>query len=400
MKSFSEYLNEDANIHLTHLEDLVFEGSSRVQEAIYFLEEMQSMLSGNVSSKVNATVKWDGAPAIICGINPENGKFFVGTKSVFNKKPKINYTSADIRKNHKGGVVSKLQVALKHLPSLGLKGIYQGDMMFGPGDTKSQKIDGDDLITFTPNTITYAVDMNSDEGKKIKSAKMGIVFHTKYSGRKMKSLRASFGVNAKRFRKSRNVWFDDASFRDVSGNATLSSTESSNFSGIIKKVKSDFNKSKAFIDSLPNEKTLVEYLNIFINSQVRKGSTLLSVEDFTNFVNTKMQKDVDSLKTEAGKKRKELVKKNIMDSVKSKNKKLNSIFSLHASLSDAKLFLLRKLESVKAMKSFIQTGSGFKVTKPEGFVAIDKLSNKAVKFVDRLEFSKANFNVPKDWIKG
>lgn len=400
MKSFNEYLNEDANVHLTHLEDLVLEGSKRVQEAIYFLEEMQSMLGGNASSKVNATVKWDGAPAIVCGINPENGKFFVGTKSVFNKTPKINYTPADIRKNHKGGVVSKLQVALKHLPSLGMKGIYQGDMMFGPGDTKTQSIDGDNLITFTPNTITYAVDPNSDEGKKIKSAKMGIVFHTKYNGRKMKSLKASFGVNAKRFRKSRNVWFDDASFRDVSGNATLSSTESTNFSSMIKNIKSDFNKSKAFMDSLPNDKKLVEYVNIFINSQVRQGSTLLSAEDFTKFVDDKMQKGVDSLKSEAGKKRKELVKKSIMDSVKSKNKELNSIFSLHASLSDAKLFLLRKLERVESMKSFIKTGSGFKVTKPEGFVAIDRLSNKAVKFVDRLEFSKANFSVPKDWIKG
>ena len=169
---------------------------------------------------------------------------------------------------------------------------------------------------------------------------------------------------------------------------------------MIKNIKSDFNKSKAFMDSLPNDKKLVEYVNIFINSQVRQGSTLLSAEDFTKFVDDKMQKGVDSLKSEAGKKRKELVKKSIMDSVKSKNKELNSIFSLHASLSDAKLFLLRKLERVESMKSFIKTGSGFKVTKPEGFVAIDRLSNKAVKFVDRLEFSKANFSVPKDWIKG
>ena len=153
MKSFNEYLNEDANVHLTHLEDLVLEGSKRVQEAIYFLEEMQSMLGGNASSKVNATVKWDGAPAIVCGINPENGKFFVGTKSVFNKTPKINYTPADIRKNHKGGVVSKLQVALKYLPSLGMKGIYQGDMMFGPGDTKTQSIDGDNLIIWSWHVI-------------------------------------------------------------------------------------------------------------------------------------------------------------------------------------------------------------------------------------------------------
>ena len=136
MKTFSEYniISEAKNVHMTHLEDLVFEGSDRTEEAISFIEEIAKMLDGNSKSKTNATVKWDGAPAIFCGTNPENGKFFVASKSLFNKTPKINYTIGDIRKNHKGGVADKLAVALKYLKKLPIKGILQGDMMFGPGD--------------------------------------------------------------------------------------------------------------------------------------------------------------------------------------------------------------------------------------------------------------------------
>ncbi len=159
------------------------------------------MLDGNSKSRTNATVKWDGAPAIVCGKNPENGKFFVGSKSVFNKTPKINYTIADIRKNHQGGVADKLAAALKHLKRLPITGILQGDMMFGPGDVKTKSIDGEPHYTFTPNTITYAIPVDSAEGKRIKNAKMGIVFHTTYKGRKMDKLSASFGANVKNLKE-------------------------------------------------------------------------------------------------------------------------------------------------------------------------------------------------------
>ena len=94
-----ELLQEDKNTHLEHLEDdIINNGYAGGQNAIAFLEALNGMLSGNSSSRVNVSVKWDGAPAIVCGPSPENGKFFVGTKSVFNKNPKVNYNIADIRK--------------------------------------------------------------------------------------------------------------------------------------------------------------------------------------------------------------------------------------------------------------------------------------------------------------
>ena len=122
------------------------------------------MLAGSASGRVNMSVKWDGAPAIIAGRNPENGKFFVGTKSVFNKTPKINYTPGDIASNHSGPVAQKLNVCLKELKRLGITGIYQGDLLFTKGDTKVANIDGERMITFTPNTITYAVPLSSSLG--------------------------------------------------------------------------------------------------------------------------------------------------------------------------------------------------------------------------------------------
>ena len=398
MKSFKEYISEAAkNVHMTHVEDLVFEGSARTEEAVSFLEEIAKMLDGNSKSRTNATVKWDGAPAIVCGKNPENGKFFVGSKSVFNKTPKINYTIGDIRKNHKGGVADKLATALKYLKKLNFQGILQGDMMFGPGDIKTKKIDGVSHYTFTPNTITYAIPVDSDEGRRIKRAKMGIVFHTTYKGNSMSDLSASFGAKVGRLKNNNAVWVDDADFKDVSGTATLTKTESSSLSSILTTAKSQLKSAKSFLDEIATNKKVIDNVNIYANSKVRQGSTTLSTQEFITFMNDKIQKEIDGLKSEEAKKRRELTREEMVNYLKTKNKNLDSVFSLHASLTDAKIILVRKLESVKSIGTFIQTGDGFKVTAPEGFVGIDKYTSNAVKLVDRLEFSKANFTVPKNW---
>ena len=398
MKTFKQYITEAAkNVHMTHVEDLVFEGSARAEEAVSFLEEIAKMLDGNSKSRTNATVKWDGAPAIVCGINPENGKFFVGSKSVFNKTPKINYTVGDIRKNHKGGVADKLAAALKYLKKLPIKGILQGDMMFGPGDVKTKQIDGVAHHTFTPNTITYALPVDSDAGKKVKRAKMGIVFHTTYNGSSMSKLSASFGAKVKNLKRNSSVWVDDADFKDVSGTATLTKSESDSLSKIITTAKGQLKSAKSFLDEIASNKKVIDNVNIYANSKVRQGSTTLSTKEFITFMNDKIQGEIDNLKSEEAKKRRESARDEMVNYLNTKNKELDSVFSLHASLTDAKIILVRKLESVKSIGTFIQTGDGFKVTAPEGFVGIDKYTSNAVKLVDRLEFSKANFTVPKNW---
>ena len=403
VKGYLEHIEESKtgkNTHLTHLEDLVFEGGGRAEEAVAFLQEIAKMLNGNSKSKTNSTVKWDGAPAIFCGIDPENGKFFVGTKSIFNKTPKINYTMSDIRKNHPGGVADKLKTALRYLKKLPITGILQGDMMFGPGDIKTKNIDGVMHYTFKPNTIMYAVPVNSDLGKKIKTAKMGIVFHTTYSGKSIQDMTASFSVNVNRLKNTSSVWVDDADFKDISGTATLTSTESTNIDAIVSQAKTELKIVKSFMDDLSNQEKIISNLNIYVNSKVKQGTISLSTKEFITWMNDKIQGEIDGLTSEAAIKKRESAKKQMLGYLKTKNKDMDSVFSLHALLTKGKIILLRKMESVKSIGTFIQNANGLEVTKPEGFVAVDKFSNNAVKLVDRLTFSRANFTVAKDWVKG
>ena len=168
MQNFSLFLTEDKNTHLEHLEDDILNSGVRGgRNAVNFLSSLKDMLRGHSKGRMNVTVKWDGAPAIFAGTNPENGKFFVGTKSIFNKTPKINYTSADIRKNHSGGLADKLQVALKTFPALNIPGIWQGDLLYTSDDLKGADISGERVIVFTPNTITYAIPVRSTLARTI-----------------------------------------------------------------------------------------------------------------------------------------------------------------------------------------------------------------------------------------
>ena len=398
IKSFSELcLNESKNVHLTHVEDLVFDGPDEVGDAIEFLKELTKMLSGSGSQKVNATVKWDGAPAIFCGTDPETGDFFVGTKSVFNKTPKVNFTQADIKKNHKGGLADKLSVALRYLPKLGISGVIQGDMMYGPGDIKTETINGESCYTFTPNTITYAVPVDSDLGKRIKRSKIGVVFHTTYSGRTLQTMKASFGANVSRLKKTTAVWFDNADFKDVSGTASFNKTETQKMNSLISQIEADYKKSKSAYSSMSNMPNTRDLLNIYTNAMVRQGQDKLNSSGFIEFMNDRFEKAIDGLKSEKGKEKKKQEQQETLAKIKTISSDLDSLFALHFKIQAAKTVLIRKMENVKGIGTFIKTDSGFRATKPEGFVGIDRYKKSAVKLVDRLEFSKANFTVAKNW---
>ena len=397
MKLFSTFLSESKNLHMEHIEDAIFnEGSEGTVEAIRFLESVTEMLTGNSKSSVNITVKWDGAPAVFAGVNPENGKFFVGSKSIFNKTPKINYTNADIDKNHPGGLGTTLKVALKELKKLNITGVLQGDVMFTSDSIEVQDIDGESHITFQPNTITYAVPSNSDLAKVIKRAKIGVIWHTKYTGKTMATMKAGFNPNISKLGKSSSVWYDNASFKDTSGASTFTKAEVKTMRGYIDAVKKKFKSAGSFIDELHNS-DLISEVKIYGNAQIRKGSSSLSAADFQKRMEDKMQTAIDILKTDKAKAAKQKKMDNTMKFLSRNRKKLQSVFDLHDSLTQAKIFIVRKLEKVKSLGTFIKTDNGFDVTSPEGYVAIDRPSGNALKLVDRLEFSKLNFTVPKNW---
>ena len=410
MQKFQDYLVEDKNTHLEHLEDEIINNGSRgAKTAIEFLKSIKEMLQGG-SGGSTVSVKWDGAPAVFCGINPENGRFFVGTKSIFNKTPKINYTNADIARNHGGALADKLRDCLKYLPSLGISGILQGDLLFTSGDKKSATVAGKKSIVFTPNTITYAVPVvksglfGSSLYDSINKAKLGIIFHTSYSGKTMATLKAGFGANVRNLKKSKNVFFDDATYKRADG-ASFSPAEEKAFDNIIRMAEGSAYKAGAFIDKIKKDKgplSLGIQLKTFFNTYIRQGTAITNTNKLANnfevFFRDRIKKEIDSKKTQAAKQKYEEILETGMKVLRPNRDGLYFAIATYITFQSAKAVLLRRLNTIQSIGSFLRTKNGYRVTNPEGYVAIAK--GGAVKLVDRLEFSRANFNMAKDWVKG
>jgi len=408
MKTLSQFfLTEDKNTHLEHLEDdILNHGFAGGQNAINFLVALKDMLEGNTRRSMNVTVKWDGAPAIFAGTNPDNDKFFVGTKSIFNKTPKINYTNADIDANHGGGLADKLKIALKYFPALKIPGIWQGDLLYTSEDLSTDTIDAINMIVFTPNTITYAVPSQDKLAQEIKRSKIGVVWHTTYTGRTMDAMSAKFGASVNKLNSTNNVWSTDATFRDTSGNLTFTPREATQFQNILNMASGSLKKASSYLRTLAQSRgdlALGTRLKIFLNSYIRGGEQIRDTRNvlvkFETYYKDVLQKKIDSVRTEAAKKKWTQHKKVGLGELKKHKVSLYFVIATYISLQTAKTMVIRKLEKAESIGTFLKTPDGYKVTAPEGFVAIDHIG-KALKLVDRLEFSRANFTADKNWVRG
>ena len=402
---FNQFLTEAVNTHLYHIEeDIIRNGLVGAKSAVNYLNGLVNMMAGDTNNtNVRMTVKWDGAPAIVCGIDPLKKKFFVGTKSVFNARtPKVNYSFEDIDRNHPDkGLNKKLKYALRYLERLNIPGVVQGDLMFTPGDLKPERIDGEAFLTFTPNTITYAVQKGTKLYDQVTKAKIGIVFHTTYTGDSLDNLNAQFGVDVGEFGQDANVWYDDAYFKDLTGTATFTSDQ-------VRSLKTQIAQIDQLIEQVPmplwmklsTNKDFVTYMLQFINQQVRQGrmggNAKQMMQQFLNYYRDVQAQAKEKLKTDKAKdKRDQMVQ--LMGKLFSDNAKgVLAILQIHNQTVAVKNSILKQINDVKQTKQFIKTDSGWQVTNPEGYVAIDN-DGQAVKLVDRLTFSKQNFNAAKNW---
>ena len=398
------------NLHLEHIEDEILNyGITGGRASINFIRSLRDMFAGATRSSVNMTVKWDGAPAIFAGVDPADNKFFVGKKSVFNVEPQLYKTNADIDKYTSGDLNSKFKVALSEFPKLGIKGVLQGDLMF-TDDVSKQKIDDKTYYTFQPNTIVYAVDVDSDFGKRVKSAKIGVVWHTTYTGKELQSMKASFGVNISNLKKVKSIWMDDATYKDVSGKATFTQSETDDITKQLSGAGSTFQKINATLlqkflnlqDSLTGALLGASY-KTYNNTMVREGKPITNPKrhamGYMTYFNNKLQEQIDKMKSPAGKKKYETLQKEYQREFKKHSNNLANIALFQNFIIAAKMLVVKKLNSVKSIGTFIKTGNGFKSVNPEGYVAIDRVSGGAVKLVDRMEFSFNNFTAAKNWDK-
>jgi hypothetical protein len=405
MLRFNDYLIEQKNTHMTHVEELIFmKGVAGTRQAIEFLRDMRDALVSNAKSKVNITVKWDGAPAIFAGTDPSDGKFFVAKKGIFNKNPKVYKSESEIDVG--GELGEKFKVAFRNFKDLGIKGVIQGDLMF-TNDVKSETIDDKKYLTFQPNTIVYAVEKDSELGRMINKAEIGIVWHTTYTGNSFEDMKAKFGTPiVPKLRKSSKVWMDDATYRDVSGTATFTAAESKKVTKLLSSAGSTFKRlNSRAINEISTNQEFSKIFTTFNNTYVRAGTPFPSprkhLKDFFKYMNTRLKKEVDKVKTQAAKEKLIQKNKSLQRFAIQKEFTLLNLLSLMNDVVDAKRMIIDKLNQANRMPMFLRTVNGFKITDQEGFVAIDKLKGGAVKLVNRLEFSKANFSpeVIKGWQK-
>lgn len=409
MEKFSTYIKEQKNTHMTHIEDRVlYGGVNGTRQAINALRELRDMLKGEHDGSVS--VKWDGAPAIFAGIDPSDGQFFVAKKGIFNKNPKVYKSAADVEADTSGDLAAKLKLALQYLPDLGIKGVIQGDFLYGPGDVKKETINGEKYITFHPNTIVYAVPANSAAAKEITSSRIGIVWHTTYNSsggsNDFTSLRASYGVDVSKFKKSKNVWSQDAMLRDLT-KATMSKRETDEVNTYLSQAGKLFNQiSGTTLRQLEANQQLAGLIETYNNTFVRKGEivgdTGRHVSGLIKWIQQRYQKEIDARKTEKGKKAQQDKLDAILEFFSKDNRvALKRMFDLQKLIVLAKLKLINNLNKLQNVDTFVKTKNGFKVTGAEGFVAIDKIGGDAVKIVDRMEFSYNNFSpdILKGWDK-
>ena len=397
--------------HLEHIEDEIFNsGIDGGRASINFIRSLRDMLVSGSKRSVNVTVKWDGAPAIFCGNDPETGKFFVAKKSLFNKTPKFYTSIAEIDADLDGQLADKFKACYNNLKNIGIKDILQGDLMFTKGDLEKQDINGESYETFQPNTIMYAVPSTSKLASTMRAAQVGIVFHTTYTGDSLMNLKATFGANIKGLKKTSKVWMDDAEYNDVSGTATFTQKDSAEITRLMSRTGKVFQKIKApqlkkFLDMQNKIDAGLTY-KTYHNSKVREGTNFLRLnykkhaDEYLKFVEDKMDTQIGKLKSDSAKKTKQKNKNILLTEVRKNLLLLKTLVEFQALINYAKIKILTKVNKASQMTAmFVKKGNGFDVVAPEGFVAIDNNLGGAVKLVDRMEFSLNNFTVQKDWDK-
>jgi hypothetical protein len=403
LKTFITESSEGKNVHLEHLEDQVLNrGVDGAREAINFLRSLRDMLSGHTEKPINVTTKFDGAPAVVCGLNPETGKFFVGTKGVFNKNAKLNYTEHDIDQNHPSeGLNQKLKACLRYLPKLGIKGILQGDLMFTKGDVKSEAIEGEKYVTFTPNTLTYAIPAGTTLASRILAAALGIVFHTEYHGTTIANLKASYKVDLGYLHHTKEVWFRNADLVDLSGTVNFTVEETVHCTTLLSTAGTTFQSLNGkVLNQIALNETYRNWVKQFNNSRIREGTTINSTtahtNEFLSWLNTKMTTAISDAKQPDTKRKRIQEKTIVLGFFRAHASDLKTIFDLQNQLVYVKKLIVQKLSQIQGTHTFLKTSDGYVVTNPEGYVAVDHVGN-AVKLVDREVFSHANFTAAKSW---
>ena len=287
---------------------------------------------------------------------------------------------------------------------LPIQGVLQGDLLF-TNDKDTKTIDGVQSITFQPNTIVYAVPADSDIGRKVARAKLGIVFHTTYTGPTLADMSATFGANVSTLQGNADVMVFSSEFTDVTGAARLTTQEKQQYDLLVNRAEGSLKQASSFLNILTEYGESKFMMNVlfkqFFNSYIREGKQIRNakavVQDFKVYYSNLLNKEIALKKTKTSQDKYLQMRTNGLKFIQVNERPIYFTVASYMNLIEAKNYIIRRLERVQTLGTFLRTENGYKVTAPEGFVAIR--SGNALKLVDRLEFSRANFTVDKTWDK-
>lgn len=405
MKTFQSFLKEEQEAqqlkHIHHAEDRPLmhghEGFEHAQGALNQAHE--HMKAGH--NNANLTMKYDGSPSVVFGHHPQTGKFFVASKSAFNKNPKINYSHADIDKNHghAPGLADKLKAALDHLPKVApKKGVYQGDLMHSGGKEGDVHHDPKKKTsTFTPNTITYTA--HGDEAKKAANSKVGVVVHQKYEhmgkNKDLSSMNATPHPDMHNFKQHPDVHLKGAEHDTSKVNYSQKSQDEFHKHMNAAKDIHNTHGSKMYSAIHPEHKGEGGHLGTYINSTVRNDS-VPTAKGFQQHLQSHFEKAASKLKSEAGQNKKKAEGAANIEHVEKNKSHYDNLFAMHHHLQKAKNVLVHNLnQHTGGLEHHIDHTK----TDPEGFVVNHTHEGKTepTKLVNRAEFSKANLLKIKKW---
>jgi len=388
--------------HLEHLEDEMLNyGTDGCAAAVAFLKELRKML-GHQDSQGFMQTKWDGAPSVICGVHPYTKRFFVGTKSVFNKtEPKLCFLPGDVDTYYTGDLAEKLKFSLEYFSKLGIEGVVQGDLLY-TSDLKTETVNGERLYTFRPNTITYGIPVDHPLGIAARQSKIGVVFHTHYTGDDLADMQARAGADVTGSREALVIKNDTPMHR-----VGFSAAELRQFDNHVQKIERMCSLAGDFLDDLVSNMGstgdkkfhISTYIKQFFNSEVRAGTQITNVDEtvnaLVNFYDEKMQKELAKIKTVANRTKKCALVYNSENYLLDNVYKFKTMIALYKEIQTLKQMVIDKLDHLEEFRTYVQTDNGYKVTTPEGYVM--HKDGSMIKFVNRFEFAFNNFTIQKQW---
>jgi hypothetical protein len=412
--NFLDYLEDiqsaGPNLHQTHLEDEIL--SYGKDGMLYIAEILQTIAKDGLTDKFKITVKFDGSPALIFGILPSDvttsngvsmkkGSFFVGTKGVFNATPKIAPTAKATEELYGGELGKIMGFAFEYLQKIYQgNNVYQGDLMFAEiADRKKviRVIDNQKYFTFKPNTIIYTIPVSSEEGQKIYNKKFGIVVHTKYTGENLDDMHISFNVSENEFKINSDVWLVDAKRKNINGGSLLLPEDAKRIDGMGRYIIDNLNKIEdSFFDDM--KKFQPEYLfATFLNVRIRNGNKKIIddidafITEFKEWMTSRTESEKRTIKTDKGKARRDEILKNNLAIIDNNKESFVQLLKVYKVVIKAKSMIIEALNnSTQSLQTFLQTDAGLIRTNPEGYCVVN-INEKISKLVNRLEFSKANF---------